>query len=343
MGFQPQSSNLLVPWVLYGLHWIGIPIWLATAIHEIKRQRRRIVSEWEYFGVRFLITYVFFDALRAFDQCFDSSDGVWRAIWGVNPLSMRLAAWCARDACLLIALSFYLDFTVGWTHSLLGLPVPKRLCIPLWIMTFLAISNFAGCCIALTVTNRQSWPVFAGSSMIILNLSWMYVNASLLSKVFPNARAYVGFGASCQNGSAGTPDGTGIAKGVFAKAQFASRLILAANIGILVAFPSMIVERIWFDDAHAKPLIPSVGVANWAVFEVSPKLESIPSGVAVRPLLEILELCIGWMQCAYCAVAIYTDEDLSILVHDEADKVCKQYISRDELGRGLRKIAGKKD
>eukprot|EP00747_Dinoflagellata_sp_TGD_P099063 gnl/TRDRNA2_/TRDRNA2_167628_c0_seq6.p1 gnl/TRDRNA2_/TRDRNA2_167628_c0~~gnl/TRDRNA2_/TRDRNA2_167628_c0_seq6.p1 ORF type:complete len:113 (-),score=6.07 gnl/TRDRNA2_/TRDRNA2_167628_c0_seq6:99-437(-) len=84
-------------WGLYYMHCVSFPLWLGSAIREMRAQRHRLPSEWDFFGVRFMAAYVLLDGLRGFDLCFEGADGECQAVWGVCPLYLRMAAWFARD------------------------------------------------------------------------------------------------------------------------------------------------------------------------------------------------------------------------------------------------------
>lgn len=321
---------------LYSVHLVAIVIWLALGMCEILRQRRRIPSEWEYFGVRFFVLYVIFEALRSYDLCFDSEDGVCRAVWGVFPAGYRMLAWWGRDAVLLAAVSFYLDFTLGWTTLASGRPARSGLRATLWIFTGAAILSLAGCFLALLFTNRQSWQVWSALGLIVLNIAWSCANAHILKHVLPEVRLEVnGF---ADHSTSSKPEVRN-AESVYLKAKMSAWTILVVNVGILLLFPFMVWQRL--QHANGREFIPSVALDNWAGSVPSPILDLTPPGIALNPAPEFLEFCIGWGQFGQLILNYLTDEDFRSLLSDEASS--GNYVSRSALGQCFRKIARKED
>eukprot|EP00747_Dinoflagellata_sp_TGD_P099064 gnl/TRDRNA2_/TRDRNA2_167628_c0_seq7.p1 gnl/TRDRNA2_/TRDRNA2_167628_c0~~gnl/TRDRNA2_/TRDRNA2_167628_c0_seq7.p1 ORF type:complete len:303 (-),score=30.21 gnl/TRDRNA2_/TRDRNA2_167628_c0_seq7:13-921(-) len=298
-------------WGLYYMHCVSFPLWLGSAIREMRAQRHRLPSEWDFFGVRFMAAYVLLDGLRGFDLCFEGADGECQAVWGVCPLYLRMAAWFARDVC--------------W---------PPGTWI-LWGSTLLAILALAFCMGSLLATNRQSWPAMSAIGLVLLNFPWTFLNLQLLFRVLPQIEMR----------------SAGVISAQVVKARMGSKLILVANVVILVVFPAKIIYSLWWRDGHHRRFIPAVDVGSWVGQSVCPSLVSQPEGVAVDLSLEMVELAIGWLQSAYCLAVGVLGENLAVLLDptgrtgacEAVEAAPPAYMSSIALGKALRSAVVKVD
>jgi hypothetical protein len=257
-----------------------------------------------------------------------------------------MMAWWIRDAILFTAVSFYLRFVLGWSHRALTRPIPKGYSTMLVGGTFITITCLAGCFAGLLATNRQSWQAIAALCTVILNGPWTFLNLYLLRTVLPKLRHQLGLDGTANRCTAKSDDPEmeelrNVGKAALDKAQLASWLILAVNVAILLVLPLMAVEKIVWKKAHSKAFIPSVQLGNWAAFSTSPSLSSIPAGVTLNPLLEFVELSIGWGQCVMCLAISLIDEDLRALI--PKGKATPSYVSSSIFGDSIRRLADKTD
>lgn len=329
---------------LYRMHGTSIFLWLAAASYEMRRQKSRLPSEWDFFGVRFFVAYTLFDAIRSSDLCVDSSDGVCFAVWGVCPLWIRMASWWARDALLFAAVSFYFRFALGWVHAVLERPIPRGFCIALYGTTLATIVGLAGCFVGLLTTNRQSWQALSGFCVVLLNIPWSFLNLHLLLRFLPEVSDKMNFQALRDRATQTSGDTTApslLAEGTYTKARLASWLISGVNVAILVFFPLMALERIFSRNAHNMAVIPSVQLGMWAGYAHFPHMSTVPAETSLDPLLEIVELGIGWAQCVQCLATSFADEDFHAMLEKSAGDV--SYVSRERLGIAFRKLVDKAD
>lgn len=299
-------------------------------VHKLMRNSAAVLpTEWEFFGVRLMALYAMADAVRGMDLCFDATDGACRAVWGVVPITIRLAAWCFRDTVLLVAVALYLDYSLGWAIVATGGKVH-------WIVKLLlrGVVGFvlAGLSIgfyALAMTNLLDWQVAIVLLVVTLNMIWAPTSWKLLHDIFPRVTQHF------------AREGRQFpkwAEAALVEARLGSRLVLAANCGILLVFPCLIYARFVTGGLRGRPLIPAVPIGEWVGWNtLSPLLSDLPADVILNPALEVVELGIGWAQLAYC---------IRLVMKPAADYVpwgpsgmpppsCG-FVDRDTVGKAMR-------
>eukprot|EP00747_Dinoflagellata_sp_TGD_P099059 gnl/TRDRNA2_/TRDRNA2_167628_c0_seq1.p1 gnl/TRDRNA2_/TRDRNA2_167628_c0~~gnl/TRDRNA2_/TRDRNA2_167628_c0_seq1.p1 ORF type:complete len:231 (-),score=23.40 gnl/TRDRNA2_/TRDRNA2_167628_c0_seq1:13-705(-) len=205
----------------------------------------------------------------------------------------------------------------------------------LWGSTLLAILALAFCMGSLLATNRQSWPAMSAIGLVLLNFPWTFLNLQLLFRVLPQIEMR----------------SAGVISAQVVKARMGSKLILVANVVILVVFPAKIIYSLWWRDGHHRRFIPAVDVGSWVGQSVCPSLVSQPEGVAVDLSLEMVELAIGWLQSAYCLAVGVLGENLAVLLDptgrtgacEAVEAAPPAYMSSIALGKALRSAVVKVD
>mmetsp|Transcript_65155 Transcript_65155/g.182196 ORF Transcript_65155/g.182196 Transcript_65155/m.182196 type:complete len:372 (-) Transcript_65155:16-1131(-) len=340
----------------YGIWWIhmvSLLIWAATSFWACWRQRRMkalvgaapskavLPTEVELYTIRFLAAYVVFDILRAFDPCFDSTDGVCRSIFGITPLGLRLACWGLRDVMLLWAITAVMVFYVGWTHKALGWPEPRRLKRFLWAALVVAMAGLLGSFAAMVFTNRQSYQALAMVFVVLLNVVWAAANRFLVRQVVPGleaalmAKATGAADVDAQSGKKedGEPKASPWLLSAISEVRMGGHLLYTANIALLCTFPLLAVERLVLKGAHAMPLIPHAPLDQWVGNATAPLISEKPLGMNLNPALEIVEILIGWLQCIYTIrVAGYDSALRPPHGPPGASPPKRGYISQEDLG-----------
>jgi len=307
------TPEVWLAWLLYGVHMASLPFWLYASLGALRKQRQRgagLPTEGEFFGVRLLLIYALSDFVRGLDLCFDGTDGACRAVWGVVPLSLRLGAWALRDVALLGAIGLNIEFILGWTYAALGWrhPAKERLLVRLGFA--ITLCGLCGSLWGLAATNRQSWQSAAALFVVLLNAVWARANMLLLRHSLPELEmrhrnlslgSVVGVlaesDAPARNGLVATAPVVWAAAQV-AEARLTARLVLTANLFILVVFPIIASDRL-MKGAHNRPFIQGAPLGAWVGGAVAPRLEDLPLGISLIPALEMVELLIGWLQLVY--------------------------------------------
>mmetsp|Transcript_56285 Transcript_56285/g.163216 ORF Transcript_56285/g.163216 Transcript_56285/m.163216 type:complete len:369 (+) Transcript_56285:87-1193(+) len=311
-----RNFDASMAWGIWWFHMASFVVWGTTSIWACLRQQRMkklasvpsskvsLPTEVEVYSIRFLAAYLLFDVLRAFDPCFDSTDGVCRSIFGITPLGLRLTCWGLRDIMLLGAITRVMVFYVGWTHKALGWPEPRRLQRLLWVALFVAICGLLGSFAAMTLTNRQSFQALAILFIVLLNLVWAGMNRFLVRHVVPGLEAALDAGAkgiSVGDGAdkAADSETSPWLQSAVAEVRLGTHLLYTANVALLCLFPCIAVERLVLKGAHTMPLIPHAPLDQWVGNATAPLISEKPLGLALNPALEIVEILIGWLQWVY--------------------------------------------
>lgn len=186
-------------------------------------------------------------------------------------------------------------------------------------------------------TNRQSWPCISGLCVVCLNLPWTFLNWQLLYNLLPEVRLLL---SRAWQVPAPTEVAV-LAKAAFDKAQIASWIILVVNVCIMLLFPLLALERILLRDVHNKAFVPSEQLGKSVGYATLPQLASLPLGVTLNPILELVELGIGWSMCAQSLMTSALDEDLCALLSKGTANT--SYVSHMDMGRSFRRLAEKTD
>jgi len=322
---------------------LSMPCWVAASAWSLWK-RRDIRAEYgsskivggglptraEYFSIRLLALYTVMDALRAMDLCFDSTDGVCRAVWGFVPWWFRCAVWVARDLALLGSIGSNLSFHLGWTYEALEWEQPRTLQMVMHGTLGIVLCAIAAAFWALMATNRQSWQAWACMFVVGLNAVWAYTNFVLLKHVVPAIESRIQAGKLL-------PAWVGAA---VEEVRVAAKLVIIADLAILVLFPIIAFERVVLRGAHEKAFYPGMGLNEWAGNAVPPLMMQRPDGVLLNPVLEVVELLIGWLQCIYvlrvCGACIST----RVPCNPPGDAVIHHgYIDEATMGSLFRSVA----
>lgn len=335
----------------------SLPFWLCASLGALRKQRQKgagLPTEGEFFGVRLLLIYAVADFVRGLDLCFDGTDGACRAVWGVVPLGLRLAAWALRDVALLGAIGLNIEFILGWTYAALGWrhPAMERLQVRLGFA--ITLCGICGSLWGLAATNRQSWQAVAALFVVLLNVVWARANLLLLRHALPELEmrhrnlslgCVLGMlaesDAPASKGAAATAP-VAWASAQVAEARLTARLVLIANLFILVVFPALALDRLLVKGAHSRPFIQDVPLGAWVGGAVAPRLDDLPRDISLNPALELVELLIGWLQLVYVLriggkVAAARVPTAGSLV--ESGRWTCGYVSYSRLGRAMRELS----
>jgi len=279
---------------LYAVHMASVPLWFQVCASEWLRQRRKGLqpTEWEFFGLRLFAVYAVMDALRNADSCIDSEDGVCRSVWGTVPHGLRFFFWWVRDVASFAGVVKLLEFEMGWTHAVLGSDMPRGLKMTVRLATLSASVGMATCFIALSLTNRQSWQIATAFSVVPMNVALAEVNRRMLSKVLPSVNKL----ATCSDDS--------MIISLVGKTRVKLQLMLILNVTFACVFPLICAFKI-LGGAHSQRLVPGVEL-GFPIIDARPPLlvhiaYEAPTVLPI-PLLEVLELSMGWMNLVICVL-----------------------------------------
>ena len=215
------------------------------------------------------------------DLCFATdaqlTDGICRSAWGIQPLWQRAMAWWARDMVMLLGLAYFLDFSMRWTHSALGVQVPRAELNCLRTVVAIVMLEMSLCAIGLLASNSFAWMFGLLIGVIGMNAVATFFAKRLLWDLLP----------SVQKLHATT------AAGVIAEAQLASMGIVCLAVAVLGVFLPLSFLRL-LDGALTWRLIPHLPHGSWIGSTVFPVLTSVPAEVLPNPAVEAVELSIGW-------------------------------------------------
>jgi hypothetical protein len=141
-------------------------------------------------------------------------------------------------------------------------------------------------------TNRQSWQVMTALSVIPMNAALIEVNRQLLSEVLPRV---------CK---VATKSEDRVAMSLAAHARIASFLMIICNVAFCAIFPPVCAIKLAYG-IHSRRLVPSVELDSWIVAARPPVLSQMPQvtpDVMPIPVLEVLEICMGWMILVACVL-----------------------------------------
>eukprot|EP00928_Gymnodinium_smaydae_P072192 TRINITY_DN555_c1_g1_i1.p1 TRINITY_DN555_c1_g1~~TRINITY_DN555_c1_g1_i1.p1 ORF type:complete len:357 (-),score=30.80 TRINITY_DN555_c1_g1_i1:290-1360(-) len=333
------SCDILLARVLYVFHMLSVPCWVAASARALWKQRdvkamygpSKVVgptlpTKCEYFSIRLLAVYVIMDFLRGIDACFDSTDGVCRAIWGFAPWWWRCFTWVTRDLALLGAIGYNLSFNLGWTFEALQWAPPRTLQRLMHGTLGTALCGVAAAFWALMASNRQSWQAWAVLFVVGLNGVWAWTNLVLLRDVVPVLE-------SSLKASKAVPAWV---RAVVEEVRLTAKLVLTADVAIMIAFPLLAFERVVLKDASNKVFFPGAGFNEWVGNSVPPLLMDRPNGVLLNPALEVVEMLIGWLQFVYVMRIGSASIATRIPCLSNVDSAEAEYIDEASLGTLVR-------
>eukprot|EP00747_Dinoflagellata_sp_TGD_P185698 gnl/TRDRNA2_/TRDRNA2_42371_c0_seq1.p1 gnl/TRDRNA2_/TRDRNA2_42371_c0~~gnl/TRDRNA2_/TRDRNA2_42371_c0_seq1.p1 ORF type:complete len:378 (+),score=49.91 gnl/TRDRNA2_/TRDRNA2_42371_c0_seq1:55-1134(+) len=331
---------LEIAWFQYVLHMCSLPIWLGAGMKALRMQLNAkpqgsktsdhqlfTPTEGEFWGVRLLFVYVVADFVRGIDMCLDSTDGACRALWGFVPMWLRFTAWAVRDLALLGAISVEMQCILEWTFKALGLPSPVQECRLLQNTYMFTLCGISGSFWALMATNRQSWQAVAILFVVVLNAAWLRINWKLRYQVIPELEAR-------QLASSGHPPVWALT--LLESANRSVRLILFADVVVIVLFTFAAIERLVLKNAHSLPFMPNVSVGSWVGGLTQPMLTEMPPGEELVPLLEVVELLIGWLQFVWMLKLANKSAEMQVPEekHSEWPPACA-YLCGESVGQAF--------
>jgi len=310
-------------WAVYAAYMISAPVWLLCVARGFLRQRvhdKVVPQEWEFIGLRLFAFYAMTDLVRAVDLCFATdahmTDGACRSTWGLLPLSIRVVLWWARDITMLVSLAFFLDFTVGWTHTLLNRHPPSWLAAITRVGVPSICIGMSGCAVGLVMTNRAVWIFGLIAWVALLNIGTAAIGWKLLWSILPDVRRHLG--------GVARPEADML---VFqARVVAVGMLVLAAAIfaGFLPIFALRLREG-----AVSWPMVPSRPLGVYIGDTHFSALSSMPVGVTPNPGPECVEMMIGWALLFGCVLSAKGCSGMQT-------SACG-YVTRRELGVALLK------
>lgn len=278
-----------IAWCLYFVHVVSMPCMLfaaSRAMWQLLSWKREspvegvmLRREGEFIGGILLSLYPLFDAIRGFDLCFDSTDGICRSVWGIMPIWGRMLAWFMRDVTLLVPLIVFVDCTFSWTHAALGRPPPRAFLTAVRWTGIIAVIGVAATFLGMISVNRQAYQSYTACFLLSLNLMWTLANARLLRDVFP-ALEKLGVEQMYRD---------------IQDTRFQVHLMGLAGLLLIILFPCMLYERLVLKGAYNLPVVPEFPLDTWVGAQVSPLISTLPSGIYLNPALEIIEVLIAWL------------------------------------------------
>jgi len=310
---------------------VSILVWGLAVGRGIYQQRlwgngangaKRLPHEWEYVGLRLFAFFVLTDALRAWDLCFATdaqlTDGACRSTLGLIPLWLRALAWWARDMTLLVGLAYFLDFTSGWTHAVIGHDVPKDLRLITRIGVPSVCVGMSVCAAGLVMSNRAIWMFCLVGWVAVLNLGTVTVAVQLLFRVLPNVEATLRARKLT----------------VTTEAQLLLLQVRVVSIGMLVMAAAVFAGFLPICAMRLREGALQWSLVPWRVPGECigsvrfPTLSSLPETVTPNPVPEAVELMIGWALLVGCV--------LSACGCDSGIATSSQgFVGRIELGAAL--------
>jgi len=294
---KPQAILVGFSYTLYAVHITSVPLWLWACFRELHLQSQMAHSAegkrptaWEYFAARFFLVYAIADAVRNADMAVENDDAVYRSVWGIGTMGLRLAAWWIRDAACFSGVAVWLHFTVGWTHEALGHTLPRGLIFGLLTACLVVVLGLAICFYWVLATNRQAWIVASALTIVPLNVVMAVVNVRLLWSVFPTLQRLA---KEASNTQAAT---------IVFQSWSSAWVMLFFNISFLTIFPVICADKIR-RGAYNQSVVMDFPFDTWVGGASLPTLAGLPEGVSTIPIPEVLELMLGWLNLITCVLA----------------------------------------
>lgn len=293
---QMQVAVVYCSFALYIAHLLSVPMWLYACLREFRNQQKmrtasepRVPNAGEFLLLRCFLVYALADAVRNADAVFEGDDGLLYSMWGVGSMGMRLIAWWVRDAACFVGVAILLQFTLGWTHAALGRPVPKGLVAGLWASCAFVVIGLAIGFNLVLATNSMAWVVLSALSLLPLNIGMALMNARLLWSVFPELQLLAKKANDKQ------------ASAMIFQSWTSSCMMLVFNVSFLTIVPALCIDKV-SQGAFSIP-VARAPLGTWIGGSALPGLVDLPPNVQPVPIMEAMELVLGWLNVAACVLS----------------------------------------
>jgi len=230
------------------------------------------------------------------------------------PLWLRAGAWWLRDMVMLAALAHFLDFTLGWTHAVVGREVPKALKVITRVGVPLQCVGMSACALGLVMSNRAAWMFVLVAWVALLNVTCSVIAWQLLRHILPEVRERLPAGSAAE------------ASVLILEAKVVAVAMLVMAVAVFVGFLPLCASRL-MDGALHWPLVPSQGLGESILGVRFPPLAQLPEAVTPNPGPEMVELLIGW---GLLASALLSAKGCAV-----EEQPPGAYIGRQQLGAVL--------